>query len=235
MLQLNLLPDVKQEYIKAENQRRLVISVSVIVTAASIGLLVLLLSMGALQKKHISDLNDDIDTYSKELKGKREISKILTVQNQLDSLTALHASKPAVARAFDYLNQVTPAQIDITSMTIDFNAKTISITGTTKALSDVNKYVDTLKFTKYKSDAKNAPDYAFSNVVMSSFAIGTAGSAANKDKPATYTITLVYNPDIFDITQEVNLTVPKTTTTRSNSDSPTDLFNGNPAPAAGAN
>lgn len=232
MLQLNLLPDVKQEYIKAENQRRLVISVSVIVTAASIGLLVLLLSMGALQKKHINDLNDDIATNSKDLKAKPEISKILTVQNQLDTLPKLHATKPSVARAFDYLNQVTPASIDITSMTADFNEKTITITGNTKALSDVNTYIDTLKFTKYKTNARTGPDaYAFSNVVMSNFAIGTSGGGANKDKPATYTITLTYQPDIFDNTQEITLIVPKTTTTRSNSDSPNELFNANEAGA----
>ncbi len=232
MLQLNLLPDVKQEYIKAENQRRLVISVSVIVTAASIGLLALLLSMGALQKKHINDLTVDIESNSKELKAKKEISRILTVQNQLNSLTSLHASKPAVARVFDYLNQVTPASIDITSMTVDFNAKTISITGNTAALSDVNKYIDTLKFTKYKSDAIPGPDQlAFSNVVMSNFAIGTSGAGQNKDKPATYTITLAYEPNIFDITQQITLTVPKTTTTRSNSDSPSELFNGTPTGA----
>ena len=228
MLQLNLLPDVKQEYIKAERSRRLVVTVSVIVTACSVGLLVLMLSYSGLQKKHISDLSDDITSSTKELKAKPQISKILTVQNQLGSLTNLHSAKPAVDRFFGFLNQVTPDKVDITNVSVDFTTQTINITGTADALNMVNKYVDTLKFTTY-SDGNGAKDQkAFSNVVLANFSITTATSssgAATSTKPASYSITLQYDPKILNITQTETLSVPKLTTTRSNSDSPTDLFN----------
>jgi Tfp pilus assembly protein PilN len=221
MLQLNLLPDVKQEYIKAENQRRLVISISVIVTGVSIGLLILLLSIGGLQRKHISDLTDDIASSTKELQGKKDIDKILTVQNQLNSLTGLHAAKPAATRMFDYLNQATPTQVDITNIKMDFTASTITITGTADSLSSVNKYVDTIKFTTYTTDSTSTPTSAFSNVVLTAFAITTG--VKDGGRPANYTITLSYQKDLFDLTKKVSFNVPNLTTTRASSN-PNDLF-----------
>lgn len=222
MIELNLLPDVKQQYIKAEKSRRLVISISVILIAGSIALLVLLLFAGALQRKHISDLNNDIKKYSDELKSKPQISRILTVQNQLQSLTALHDDKPAVGKLFDYLNQVTPTQVDISSFKVDFTANTITITGNADALNAVNKYIDTLKYTSFTKSGSNTSQKAFSNVVMTSFGIsgGTASGGTSTTRPATYTITLSYDPSLFDITSNVKLSVPSTST----SSRSTDLF-----------
>lgn len=228
MIQLNLLPDVKQEYIKAEQSRRLVLTVSVIVAAVSIGLLVLLFSAERLQQKHISDLTKDIKSRSAELKSKPEITKILTVQNQLNSLTALHDGKPAASRLFSYLNQVTPTQVDISTFSIDFAQKTVTITGAADDLSSVNKYVDTLKYTTYTTDQSSSNTKAFSDVVLTSF-----GIAATKDgsRPATYTVTLAYDENIFDTTQKTLLVVPSLTTTRASVDNPQDLFKAAPAPA----
>ena len=55
MIQLNLLPDVKLEYIKAQHLRRLVLSVSVLVTLAAVVILMLLLVFDLAQKKNLSD------------------------------------------------------------------------------------------------------------------------------------------------------------------------------------
>lgn len=221
MTQLNLLPDVKLEYIKAQRTRRLVISLSFLVTVLAVALLLVLLSVDLLQKKHLSDLNRDIRSESSQLQNKPNINKILTIQNQLESLTALHAGKPAAPRLFDYLNQLTPAQVDITDFNIDFTKQTISITGTADALSSVNKYVDTLKYTTYTTDKNSTSTKAFSDVVLSSFGIS---ATSNNGQPATYTLTLSYDKNIFDITQIVSLSVPNLIPTRLGVVQPTDLF-----------
>ena len=161
MIQLNLLPDVKLQYIKAERTRGLVLSTAALITAAAIALLILLLVIGGLQKKHISDLNKDIKSNTAKLQSQKDIAKILTVQNQLNSLTALHDSKPAAANLFGYLNGVTPVQVSITSFNIDFTSQTATITGTADSLSSVNKYVDTLKFTTYTTEDSSKPTKAF--------------------------------------------------------------------------
>jgi hypothetical protein len=220
MIQLNLLPDVKLEYIKAQRMRRLVISVSVLVTAASVVLLVLLLGVGGLQKKHMSDLNDDITSKTNQLKNKPDIDKILTVQNQLGSLTALHASKPAASRVFDFINQTTPSSVSINEYIIDFTTQEVTISGGADALSSVNKYVDTLKFTTY-SDGTTQGTKAFNNVVLNSFGIN--GSSGQSSQSVIYEIKLNYDPAIFDITKDVTLSVPSVTTHAG----VTDLFQSN--------
>jgi hypothetical protein len=205
MIQLNLLPDVKLEYIKAERQRRLVTSFSMLAGIFCVSLLILLLFANALQKKHLNDLSKDIASESSKLQNEPDISRILTVQNQLESLTSLHAAKPAAPRLFDYLNQVTPAQVAVSNFNTDLAQSTATITGTADTLRSVNQFVDTLKFTKYTiDDGSNNPTKAvpFSDVVLSSFGLSTGSEST---KPANYTITLTYDKTIFDITKKIKL------------------------------
>lgn len=228
-MQLNLLPAVKMEYIKAQRARRMVISVSTIVTIAAVVLLLLLLSVSGLQKKHLSDLNKDIANESSKLKDEPQINKMLTVQNQLGALTQLHAQEPAASKVFTYLNQVTPTSASITHFNIDFTKQSATITGTSASLANVNQYIDTLKHATYTSNNNSGAQPAFGNVVLSSFSLNT--DTSDPSQAANYTITLSYDTAIFDNTQNVKLTVPKITTTRltlEQGQAATDLFKAPP-------
>lgn len=221
MIQVNLLPDVKLDYLKAERTRSLVISTAILVTAASIGLLILMIVVGGLQKKHINDLTKDIRSQTAELKKEKDAVKILTVQNQLNSLTALHSTKPAAAHVFEYLNSTTPGTVKITNFSIDFTTQTVTITGSADSLSSVNKYVDTLKYTKFTSEDGTETKPAFSNVVLTSFGVS---SEAKPGEAANYTITFSYDPEIYDITKKVKLVVPTAVTTHAVLNNSDDLF-----------
>lgn len=222
MIQLNLLPDVKLEYIKAERERRLVIVVSTLATTVAIGILFLNFGFGQLQKKHLSDLNSDISTKSHKLQAQPEINKILTVQNQLKSLTALHDAKPAAGKMFDFLNQLTPVEVSISSLQMDYTTQIVTLSGSAKAISDVNRYVDTLKFTTYSTEFNKTDTKAFSNVVLSSFAVA-ANSTANA-LPVSYSVTFMNDPLLFSTVSPAKLKVPTQITTRSEISQPTDLF-----------
>lgn len=226
MIQLNLLPDVKLEYIKSQREHGLVIAVSALAVIISLGILVLNIGFGQLQKKHLNDVSADIISKSHKLQSQPQITKILTVQNQLKSLTSLHDSKPASDRMFGYLNQLTPVEVSISSLDTDFTTQTVTITGSAKALSDVNRYVDTLKFTNYTSKSVTTATRAFSNVVLTSFSV-TSGSTTNS-QPANYSITLNYDPIIFTTTDTVKLNVLSQVTTRSEISQPNNLFEATP-------
>ncbi len=230
MIQFNLLPDVKIEYIKAQRTRRAVVTIAILITAVSLTVFGLSLGANILQKKHLSDLDKDIKTETTTLKATPQLDKILTVQTQLASLTTLHDGKPATTRLFDYLNQLTPAKASITNFTTDFIAHTVVIVGTADSLSTVNQYIDTLKFTTYKSDTVTTDTPAFTGVVLTSFGLVAGLSSAQS---STFNINFSYDPSIFDIKQKVTLNVPTTITTRSQLDRPADLFTAAPvAPAA---
>lgn len=169
MIQLNLLPDVKLEYIKARQKKRLVISVASIASAVFLSImLALFIYVKVVQNEHLGNLNKDIVAKTKELKEKPDLEKILTIQNQLSSLPQLHDDKFIGSRLFDYLNQLTPNEATISDVIVDLAAtsqstaaspttttsdsggtKTLTIKGNTDSLTVVNKFVDTIKFTGF--------------------------------------------------------------------------------------
>lgn len=218
MVQFNLLPDVKIQYLKAKRQEHLVILISTIATIAGIMLVVLLLStVYVVQKKNLSDLNRDIKTNSDQLKSTQSLNKILTVQNQLKSLPALHDKKPVATRMATFLSQITPSAVSISKLTIDYSLHTIIINGNTDTLDTVNTFADTLKFTTYTVKKSGVSgQHAFSKVVLTNF--------SRDKKGATYTLTTSFDPVIFSEASDVSLTVPNIISTRSAVEQPTALF-----------
>lgn len=220
MIQFNLLPDVKIAYIKAERQKRLIVSISTIVIIAAVAILILLfIFVNVAQKKNMNDLTKDIKSQSNKLMATDNLDKILTVQNQLGALETLHSGKVMANQTFQYIQQVTPAQVSVTQLDVDYTANTMSITGKAESLAAVNTYADSLKFTTYKNEEDSADNKrAFSNVVLSSF--------GRNDTSNTYTITLNYDPVIFTQGSKITLQVPQMNTSRSSVERPAIPFGG---------
>lgn len=215
MIQFNLVPAVKLEYIKARRTKRLIIGASIIVGGFSILIFILLfVNVNVLQKQHMKNLTNEIKTNTKELQEKADIDKILTVQNQLNTLTSLHEKKPAASRVQEFLSQVTPQQASIADTTVNFEDQAFTINGTTDTLVNVNKFIDTLKFTKFTEADSAEQKNAFSEVVLSSFSV-------DKNQ-ATYQIDFKYNPTIFDNTKKIKLVIPNITSTRSDTQKPSE-------------
>jgi len=218
MVQFNLLPDIKIQYIRARRQKHLVLVFSGIAIAASLLILAVLFSTAyGIQKKSISDLTKDITAASNELKSTPDLTKMLTVQNQLRVLPELHKNKPMASRIFTYIAQVTPSEASISRLRVDFDNQIITISGSATSLEVVNTYTDTLKFATYHTDKDRETEIqAFSDVVLADFGRDVKG--------ASYTITMTFDPTIFDNSQEVTLTVPNKVTTRSQTEQPDALF-----------
>lgn len=217
MIQFNLLPDIKIQYLKAKRQKHLVLFGSAVVMIASVTVLILLASyVFGVQKKSISDLTSDIETASEELQSTPDLNKILTVQNQLNVLPGLHNEKPVANRVFNYLNQATPVEASIARMEVDFAGSTMSLTGSANSLETINKFVDTLKFTNFTTSNNKESKPAFSDVVLATFGRDSDG--------ANYTIDLSFDPEIFSEVVNVKLSVPNIITTRSEVEQPDVLF-----------
>ncbi|HSX53646.1 MAG TPA: hypothetical protein VLF90_04805 [Patescibacteria group bacterium] len=219
MVQFNLLPDVKLAYVKARRSKQMIVLIAGLVAAGSLFILVLLfLVVFGVQKKHLNDVNKDIATYTKQLKNTKDLDKILTIQNQLNSLPALHAQKPVTSRLFGYLGQITPAQVSISSVNVNFASHTMLISGSADNIVTINTFVDTLKFTTYTTTGNAQESHAFSDVVLSSFSIANSTNSS-------YAVSFSFDAPIFDSSKGVVLNVPAgKITTRSETAKPTDLF-----------
>jgi hypothetical protein len=209
MVQFNLLPDVKLEHVKSERTKRIVVTGALTLTALAVFIFMLLfLIVNVFQKNHLSNLDDDIKTKTAELQAIPDLDRVLTVQNQLNSLTTLHEQKPA-----------TPKDAKVASVELDTDAQTMTISGSAGKLETINRFADILKFTDY-TEGENK-DKAFSEVVLSDFGVG---STSRDDDRTSYSITFKYKPVIFDNTKNVKLAVPAIISTRSVTERPTDLF-----------
>lgn len=223
MIQFNLLPDVKIEYIKTRRVKRLVIMVSIIASSVALFVMISLFSLiSVAQKEHLGNLSEDIETSSKEIESIDGISKILTVQNQLLSLDTVHSQKPVASRLGSYIETVTPSNISIATLDINFDEGTMTISGKAEHLVDMNKFLDTLKFTKYKIKDVEGEKNAFSNVVLTAFTKGDINTA--------YSVSLSFDQIIFNANSEVTLSVPSITTNRSVTERPSPLFQQTPLP-----
>ena len=197
MVQFNLLPDVKLEYIKAERTKRFVTFVSMIIGVIALGLLFLsMIIVYVVQKQMIRSLDSTIQQSNQKLSSIKDVDKILTVQNQLSTLTSLHESKPAVSRVFSYVQQTTPSKVNLNKLSLDFATSSITLGGTASSLDDVKNYADALKAATYVV-ADGPSQKAFSDVVLTSF--------SKNDKDTTFTITSKFASDLFDITKDVKL------------------------------
>lgn len=226
MIQFNLLPDVKIEYIRAQRIKHTVVVVSTVLAGTALGIFILLfVFVNFAQKRHMANLDKDIQSYTSKLQDIPDIDKILTVQAQLNSLTPLHEADPAASRVMEYLGKVTPAQASISQSSTDFTEGTMTINGSADSLVTVNKFVDTLKFTTYSVDGGGDKVNAFSDVVLTSFGVD--------DTSVTYQIDLKFDSKIFDNTLKIELQVPQITTTRSETEKPSDLFQNNSSSGTG--
>lgn len=224
-VQFNLLPDVKMKSVKAQRGKGLIISIAFLVSIAAIAVfIVLFVSVNLVQKKMLNDADGDIAKYSKELKEIPNIDKILTVQNQLNSLSSLHQSKHITSRIFIYLPQVTPASVKISNINLDLTTNTMTIDGTADSQLSVNTFVDTLKFTNYKVGEQGKEVKAFPSVTESSFSISQGD--------VSYSLSMTFDPTLFannlldseGRSQTPILVVPKLTSTHA-ADPASALFN----------
>lgn len=232
MIQLNLLPDLKKEYIKSQKTKGLVISVSILVTIGAVGLSALLfVYVTFLQQIQINLATDDINQKETQLKAVTDIDKYLTVQGQLAALPDLHNNKGSYSRLFDYLgviNPSSPSNINLSNLQLSADTKTMILTGTTGTFETLNVFVDTLKNAeityKVNSQGDTLKDKMFNQVLVQASGLAHV-SGKNL---VSFTVKVVYNPVVFDVqSTDITPNIPHITTTQSVTQSPQagQLFN----------
>lgn len=223
-IQINLLPDIKVASLKSQRQRTLIVTIAVVVTIVSAAMfLIMLFTVGVVQNKQISNAKETISKHKKELDSIADLNRMITIQSQLDSLVTLHQQKHISSRLFTYLPEVTPTNVHIGQISIDFTANTMQVAGTAASQQATNTFIDTLKFTTFKVGETDESKPAFPSVVESSFSTDAAVGA-------TYSLSITFDPALFSNDLEAKtpaLVVPQLTTTHSLLNDPSNsLFDG---------
>lgn len=206
MIEINLVPDVKQELIKAQRIRATVISFSIAIGIIAIGAVTLL----AVYTYGVQTLRSDaadkaITAGADELAKVEDLSKTLTIQNQLTKITTLHADTTSSSRLFDILVAIIPPapnEIKISSVLLDSTAGTIVIEGQASnsyAAAEVFKKTIEGAKVKFKADDKQQEIELASNVSTSNTSYGEDATGL---KVLRFTLTFTYAPEVFAVSSK---------------------------------
>ncbi|HEY1085993.1 MAG TPA: hypothetical protein VGE34_04695 [Candidatus Saccharimonadales bacterium] len=133
MIEINLVPDVKLELIKARKVRTAVISLAILISLIAGGVVALLgVYTFAVQGVAQWSLDRTIEDEKKKLDSVQGLSEMLTIQSQLGQLSEGHAKKLTTSRLFDVLTKVVPTgknSIAISKVDLDAEGTTVTIEG----------------------------------------------------------------------------------------------------------
>lgn len=237
MITLNLLPDVKKEFLKAQRAKAMWTSVSILVTVGAVGLTVLVAAWvyGA-QNVHKSVLTGSIKSNEQKLKDK-QVDKYLTIQKQLSTISSLHSQKNDFSRLLGFLPSLNPAAPDtigLTDLTVDTEAATIDFQGDAANYKSLTTFKDTLvnATVSYRlpgqDQATTGPLFSNVSVVSSALVDKEKGSG----KIVSFEVKVNYEPNAFVYgNQDVKVQVPTKDTTNSTVNAP--VFSGNQAKPSG--
>ena len=154
MIEINLVPDVKQELLNAQRVRTSVISLSIIIGLATVGIVVVLaIWVFVVQAARGALADGAIKEESSKLANIEDISNTLTIQNQLSKLSAMHDNKSIDSRVFDILTTINPPApntVAITNLTLNSEDKTITIEAQGAGYPSLEVFKKTIEATKFQ-------------------------------------------------------------------------------------
>lgn len=136
MIQINLIPDVKRELLRAQAWRSFIVFVSLAISAGAVGLVVLVLGIMGGQSLIIMNNDNSIKTEFQKIQNIEDVDKTTTLQNQLSEIEALRKASPNVSRI---LNQIIVAispsgegnEVEFSSVNYDPETRLMSVEGQT--------------------------------------------------------------------------------------------------------
>jgi len=198
MIQVNLLPDVKREYLHAQQMKHMFTMISVLATLTAFILAgVLFAYVQFVQPRHRSNLQKDIDAGIQDLKNKPDGVEIVTVQGVLEQMPALQDKKLITSKLFDYLTEFTPRDVSYGEVKLDLENGTLTLNGQTTTLERANVLANNLKsanFT-YTLDGKEQNLKPFSNIIFTNLG-KTQDAGVNRS--VGFELTLQIDKILFD-------------------------------------
>jgi len=241
MIQINLIPDIKRELLRAQQMRRTAISISIFAGIIAAGAVVALGIILGVQVVHQNIVQTNIDSEYKTLKGVDNIENVLTIQNQLTSIQSYQDKRTIDSRLFDVLGAINPAEPNsakFSSIKLDPLSQTITIEGTAaNGYSATETFRKTILNTQVESgtgsDVVKTP-------LTNEVTIGETsyGQSADGVRVLRFSVTFTYPDGLFDNSlKNIKIVTPtaKIDVTDSKTRVPESLFTEKASTTAGSN
>ena len=204
MIEINLIPDVKQELIKAQRIRSTVIAVSIVVGVISVAIVVILaIYIFGVQTVRSGISDNAIKQGSDKLASVQGLSEMLTIQNQLTKISSLNSGKNIYSRTFGLISAIippSPNDVQISDFKIDSTSKLITIEGQAlNSYAAVEVFKKTIEGAKVKYTDSNGDKQ---EVILASN-INTSNTSYGEDSSGTkvlrFTLSFVYAQELFSL------------------------------------
>ena len=134
MIEINLIPDVKSELLKAQSLRNFIIFISTVVSLGAIAIVVLISGTVFIAQPLLMNAKDsEIKTTFAQLKDQPNIESTVTLQNQLNQIDSLRLQSPNTSRILgQILVAIQPTgdnSVAYSGIDYDPETKTLSIEG----------------------------------------------------------------------------------------------------------
>lgn len=203
MIEINLVPDVKQELIRAQRVRLSVISAATLFGLVSIGIVVILALLLGAQVVASSLLNNSIEEKSKQLAAVPDVDKTLTIQNQLATIPSIRDNSHITSRIFDVLTTVNNSssgdkRVQYSNLTVDTVEGTVTVQAQTPSFEGLDAFKKTLEATKFEFATGDSTDKT-SVPLASDLSVGEQGYGQDTSgsNVVTFTITFTYPEELL--------------------------------------
>lgn len=200
MIEINLIPDVKQELLKAQSQRAKVITISLFTGMVAVGVVILLaVYVFAVQGVRSTLADDAIKKGSEQLSKVEDLSKILTIQNQLAQIDVLNQDKKRDSRIFDVLEAVLPPapnQVLVSSLALDVEQTSLVVEGQTSGFDTLEVFKKTIAgaVVTYTDEGEERSAQLAENISISNISYGEDATGA---RVLRFTLSFVYPEILF--------------------------------------
>lgn len=204
MIEINLVPDVKQQALRAQSQRNAVISIAILVAIiAGIAVGVIAFYVFGVQTARTFFVDNAIKDGEKKLKEVKDLDKALTFQNQLSQISTIHSKSGVESRMFSFLLAAQPpadkAEIRVKKVEVNTAEKKITIEAESPQLFvGAETYSKTIQETKYVF-SKEGSTSKETVTVTDKVEPGDRKYSEDENKQAVlrFTLSFTYNDALF--------------------------------------
>jgi hypothetical protein len=206
MIEINLLPDVKREYLKLQHNKRLVFMACF--ALAAVALLFLGITGGIVVTQGVlkQSARDKIQTNytqlvsEKDSDGAPSINRLLTLQRDVVEVNQIYGELPVTSRLFDFFEQVNVpspnnAILDRIVVTADGQI-TAALAGSIASFSALDTYKASLQSAEFVS--KQHPDKKDAQKLFDSVQVNSS-SLSSQRNVVSFRIQITFNPEAFEL------------------------------------
>ncbi|MBQ6375352.1 hypothetical protein IJJ37_00215 [Candidatus Saccharibacteria bacterium] len=143
--EINLVPDVKNEMIKALKLRNLIFFLCIVISAASFAVGLIFTSIAAGQQAAVDGKKSTLDELSKKVNSYSDLSDFLTIRDQLGNLSSITKNKKLLSRTFSVLSALIPTGADtitISELSINLSNESPTLSFDAQANAGQEPYID---------------------------------------------------------------------------------------------